>query len=137
MNDGGDKQELAKQVCYYTKEAGVDKDTEVDFVVEAMENYTDDAGWKVKIDLINAINASCAYNEAREERMINALGGGYPVLNSLGESPKTFYNNEENRTLLSYLHEKGHNISKVILGENDIKVTFRRKKVGEGFSSEN
>ena len=128
INDDDDKHELAKQVCYYSREAGIDKDTDVDLVVDAMETYTDEAGWKVKIDLINAINAAYVYNETSEERMINTLGGGYPVLNSLGESPKTFDNNEENRILLNYLHDKGHNISKVIPGEDGIKVTFRRKK---------
>lgn len=128
LNDGEDKVELAKQICYYYKEIGVDKDTDVNFVIEAMEAYTDEAGWKVKIDLINAINAECAYNEEREVKMINALGGGYPVLNSLGESPKTFHNNVENRTLLDYLKEKGHYVNKVIPGEDGIKVTFRRKK---------
>lgn len=128
LNDGGDKFELAKQVCYYSKETGIDKNTDVTLVVDAMAAYTDEAGWKVKIDLINAINAACAYNEEREVKMINALGGGYPVLNSLGESPKTFHNNVENRTLLDYLKEKGHYVNKVIPGEDDIKVTFRRKK---------
>lgn len=128
INDGEDKVELAKQICYYYKEIGVDKDTEIDFVVDAMEAYTDEAGWKVKIDLINAINATSSYNEEREVKMINALGGGYPVLNKLGESPKTFDNNVENITLLNYLKEKEHNVNKVIPGEDGIKVTFRRKK---------
>lgn len=128
MNDGTDKQELARQVCYYTKEGGIDKDTDVDFVVEAMETYTDEAGWKVKIDLLNSINGAFAYNEDREERMLNALGGGYRELNSLGGNPITFDNREENRTLLDYLKEKEHNVNKVIPGENGIKVTFRKKK---------
>lgn len=130
MNDGGDKLELAKQVCYYTKETGVDKDTVVDFVVEAMETYTEEAGWKVKIDLLNSINGVFPYNEDREERMLNALGGGYRELNSLGGNPITFDNREENRTLLNYLKEKEHNVNKVIPGENGIKVTFKRKKHG-------
>ena len=128
MNDGTDKRELAKQVCYYTKETGVDKDTDVDFVIEAMETYTDEAGWKVKIDLLNSINGAFTYNEDREERMLNALGGGYCDLNKLGESPKTFDNKEENNILLNYLKEKGHNVNKVIPGEDGIKVTFKRKK---------
>ena len=130
MNDGGDKLELAKQVCYYTKETGVDKDTVVDFVVEAMETYTEEAGWKVKIDLLNSINGVFTYNEDREERMLNALGGGYRELNSLGGNPIIFDNREENRTLLNYLKEKEHNVNKVIPGENGIKVTFKRKKHG-------
>ena len=130
MNDGGDKQELAKQVCYYTKETGVDKNTDVDFVVEAMETYTDVAGWKIKIDLINAINGAFTYNSGREERMLNALGGGYRELNSLGGNPITFDNREENQTLLNYLKENGHNINRVIPGEDGIKVTFKRKKTG-------
>lgn len=128
MNDGADKQELAKLVCYYTKEAGVDRDTNVNFVVEAMETYTDEAGWKVKIDLINDVNGTFTYNSGREERMLNALGGGYRELNSLGGNPITFDNREENRTLLNYLKEKEHNVNKVKPGENGIKVTFKKKK---------
>lgn len=128
INEGVDKFELAKQVCYYSKETGVDNDTDVDFVVDAIEAYTDDAGWKVKIDLINAINAALAYNEEREVKMINALGGGYPVLNNLGESPKTFDNKEENRLLFYYLRDKEHNVSKVIPDGERIKVTFKKKK---------
>lgn len=130
MNDGTDKQELAKQVCYYTKEAGVDKNTDVDFVIEAMETYTDEAGWKVKIDLINAINGTFVYTADREERMLNALGGGYRELNKLGGVPITFDNKEENQTLLNYLKEKGHNINRVLPGEDGIKVTFKRKRQG-------
>lgn len=128
INEGVDKFELAKQVCYYSKETGVDNYTDVDFVVDAIEAYTDDAGWKVKIDLINAINAALAYNEEREVKMINALGGGYPVLNNLGESPKTFDNKEENRLLFYYLRDKEHNVSKVIPDGERIKVTFKKKK---------
>ena len=127
INDGEDKIELGKQVCYYSKETGVDKDTDIDFVVEAMEAYTDEAGWKVKIDLINAVNAASAYNKEREVKMINALGGGYPVLNNLGESPKTFDDNEENTILLNYLKKNGHNVNNVIPKEDGIKVTFKRK----------
>ena len=62
--------------------------------------------------------------------MLNALGGGYRELNSLGGNPITFDNREENRTLLNYLKEKEHNVNKVIPGENGIKVTFKRKKHG-------
>lgn len=130
LNDGEDKQELAKRVCYYSKQTGVDKDTDVDFVVEAMGSYTDEEGWKIKIDLINAINVAFTYNEECEKRMLNALGGGYRELNKLGGVPITFDSNEENLRLLNYLKEKGHNINRVIPGEDGIKVTFKRKKLG-------
>lgn len=64
--------------------------------------------------------------------MIKSLGGGYPPLNSLGGAPISFDNNEENRTLMNYLKEREHNVSRVIPEDNRIKVTFRKKKlVGE------
>lgn len=50
------------------------------------------------------------------------------MLNNLGESPKYFDNNEENNTLMNYLKENGHNISKVISEGERIKVKFKKKK---------
>ena len=127
IDEGDNKQELVKQICVYSNLTGIDKDTDVSFVVEAMEDYTDVDGWKVKIDLTNAINASYSYNAEIEEKMIKALGGGYLDLNKIGGAPVFFDNNEENRTLLYYLRDKGHNVNKVIPEGNRIKVTFKRK----------
>lgn len=127
INDGEGKEELAKQVCYYYHIMGVDENTDVEFVVEAMEAITDEQEWKTKIDLINNINARRPYNASIEERMIKALGGGYLPLNSLGGPPITFDKKEENETLMLYLKENGHNVSKVIPEENHYKVTFKRK----------
>lgn len=127
INDGEGKEELAKQVCYYYHIAGIDDNTDIDFVVEALESNLDEHDWKTKIDLINIINTKAPYKKDIEERMINSLGGGYPYLNRLGGHPVTFYKNEENDILLHYLREKEHNVSKVIPEENDFKVTFKRK----------
>lgn len=125
--DGDDKQELAKQICFYSNLAGLDQKTDVELVVSAMEIYSEEEGWKVKIDLVNKVNAVYAYNATIEERMLKALGGGYLDLTILGHSPISFDNNEENRTLLNYLKEKGYNVNRVILEEDSIKVTFKRK----------
>lgn len=127
INEGESKHELVKQICVYSNKTGIDMDTDVEFVVNAMEEYSDESGWKVKIDLTNAINARFSYNTATEERMIKTLGGGYLKLNELGGAPAYFDNNEENRTLLHFLQEKEYNVSKVIPEEDRIKVTFRRK----------
>ena len=132
LNDGEGKEELARQICHYYHISGVDENTDVEFVVEAMEAIPEGQEWKAKIDLINSINARCPYNVNIEERMIKALGGGYLPLNSLGGAPISFDNNEENRTLMNFLKEREHNVSRVIPEDNRIKVTFRKKKlVGE------
>ena len=127
INDGEGKEELAKQVCYYYHIAGIDDNTDVDFVVEALESNSDEHDWKTKIDLINIINTKAPYKKDIEERMIKALRGGYTSLNSLGRHPVTFDKNEENATLLHYLRDKEHNVSKVIPEDNHFKVTFKRK----------
>jgi hypothetical protein len=129
INDEEGKEELAKQVCYYYHISGIDESTDVELVVDAMEIITDEQEWKTKIDLINAINAKRPYNASIEERMINALGGGYLPLNSLGGQPITFDKKEENEALMNYLKENGHNVSKVIPEDDRIKVTFRKKKL--------
>ena len=129
INDEERKEELAKQICYYYHMSGVDESTDVEFIVDAMEIITDEQEWKTKIDLINAINAKRPYNASIEERMINALGGGYLPLNSLGGQPITFDKKEENEALMNYLKENGHNVSKVIPEDDRIKVTFRKKKL--------
>ena len=131
INDVEGKEELAKQICYYYHIAGIDDNTDIDFVVDAMETNTDEKEWKTKIDLINTINARTPYNASIEGRMINALGGGYLSLNSLGGSPICFDNKEENWTLMNYLKEKGHNVSRVIPENDRIKVTFRKKSIEE------
>ena len=127
INDGEGKEDLAKQICHYYHIVGIDDNTDISFVVEALESNSDDHDWKTKIDLINTINARTPYNVSVEERMIKALGGGYLPLNSLGGHPVTFDNNEENWTLMNYLKEVGHNVSKVIPEDDRIKVTFKRK----------
>ncbi len=128
INDEEGKEELAKQVCYYYHISGIDENTDVELIVDAMEANTDEQEWKTKIDLINSINARRPYNVNIEERMIKALGGGYIPLNNLGGAPISFDNNEENRTLMNYLKEREHNVSRVIPEYGRIKVTFRKKK---------
>ena len=127
INDGEGKEDLAKQICHYYHIGGIDENADISFVVEALESNSDDNDWKTKIDLINTINARAPYNASVEGRMIKALGGGYLPLNSLGGSPISFDNNKENWTLMNYLKEVGHNVSKVIPEDNRIKVTFKRK----------
>ena len=127
LDDGVEKGELAKLICYYYHVSGIDENTDVDFVVEAMEANTDEQEWKTKIDLVNTINARTSYNVSIEERMLKALGGGYLSLNSLGGAPVYFDNKEENQTLMNYLKDNKHNVSKVIPEGERIKVTFRKK----------
>lgn len=131
INDGEGKEELARQICHYYHISSVDENTDVEFVVEAMEAIPDGQEWKTKIDLINTINTKRPYNASIEKRMIDALGGGYLPLNSLGGSPITFDKKEENETLMNYLKEMGHNVSKVIPEDDRIKVTFRKKVIDE------
>ena len=128
INDEEGKQELAKQICFYYNTAGLNENSDEELVVKALEENTDKEDWKVKIDLINAFNKSFAYEYAKEERMLNALGGGYPILNRRGISPTSFDNKEENRLLMEYLRDNGHNVSRVIPEGERIKVTFRKKK---------
>ena len=128
IRDGESKQELSRLVCFYYNSAGLDENSDIDLIVKAMEENTDEHEWKCKIDLINSINENCPYDEEQEERMMKALGGGYLRLNSLGGFPVSFDNNEENLKLLNYLRAKGHNVNRVIPEGNRIRVTFRRKK---------
>lgn len=137
INDDEGKQELAKQICFYYNAVGLDGNSDKDLVVSALEENTDENDWKVKIDLINAVNKLFAYEYEREERMLKALGGGYPVLNNRGIFPTTFDNNEENRLLMYYLRDNEHNVSKVIPEGERIKVTFKRKKQVTGEEPDN
>ena len=127
INDEDGKQELVKKICFYSEKVVLDKNSDVDMIVDAMQAYADADGWKVKIDLTNAINAAFTYNATLEERMLNSLGGGYLGLNRLGGAPIFFDKNEENEVLLNYLKGKGHNVNRVIPEENRLKVTFKKK----------
>jgi len=127
LNDDEGQEELAKLVCFYYSQVEMDKNADVALLVKALDVYHEDNDWHTKIRLINSINATFGYKAERETSMLNALGGGYPVLNMIGGVPAFFDKNEENETLMNFLRDEGHNVNKVKQAEDKLKVTFKRK----------
>lgn len=118
--------EYSKQICIFLNRVGLTDKTDIEMVVNALEGYNEESGWYDKISLINNINAKEVYDKGRETRMINALGGGYPQLNSYYGS-LALDNNPQNKSLLDYLVANEHYVHRFYLQEDGrLKVTFKR-----------
>ena len=118
--------DYSKQICVFLNEVGISSDTDVDLVVNALVGYSGNEGWYEKISLINKINGLFEYDEEREKKMINALGGGYLPLNTY-YGAITLDNNPQNFALLKYLVENNHFVNRFYLQDDDrLKVTFKR-----------
>ena len=106
-----DAWELAKLVCFYYNQCGVDG-ADKDLVVIALTIYQSGDSWEQKITLINKCNVAWEYNTERENKLLDGLGGEYYKL-TYARGWASFDINEHNFTLLDYLKGKGHYISKV------------------------
>ena len=106
-----DAWELAKLVCFYYNQCGVDGANK-DLVVIALTIYQGGDSWEQKITLINKCNDAWEYNTELENKLIDGLGGEYHKL-TYARGWASFDINEHNSTLLDYLKGKGHYISKV------------------------
>ena len=106
-----DAWELAKLVCFYYNQCGVDGANK-DLVVIALTIYQSGDSWEQKITLINKCNVAWEYNTERENKLLDGLGGEYYKL-TYARGWASFDINEHNFTLLDYLKGKGHYISKV------------------------
>lgn len=115
--------ELAKLVCFYYNQCGVDE-ADKDLVVSALTIYQGGDSWEQKITLINKCNAAWEYNTERENKLLDGLGGEYHKL-TYARGWASFDINEQNFTLLYYLKGKGHYISKVEEKEGQYYVTFK------------
>ena len=118
-----DAWELAKLVCFYYNQCGVDGANK-DLVVIALTIYQGGDSWEQKITLINKCNAAWEYNTELENKLIDGLGGEYHKL-TYARGWASFDINEHNSTLLDYLKKKGHYISKVEKKEGQFYVTFK------------
>ena len=118
-----DAQELAKLVCFYYNQCGVDG-ADKDLIVTALTIYQGGDSWEQKITLINKCNAAWGYNTERENKLLDGLGGEYHKL-TYARGWASFDINDHNFTLLDYLKEKGHYISKVEEKEGQYYVTFK------------
>ena len=121
--EGQDAWELAKLVCFYYNQCGVDG-ADKELVVDAMAIYQGADSWEQKIILINKCNAAWEYNTERENKLLDGLGGEYHKL-TYARGWASFDINEHNFTLLDYLNGKGHYISKVEEKEGQYYVTFK------------
>lgn len=121
--EGQDAWELAKLVCFYYNQCGVDG-ADKELVVDAMAIYQGADSWEQKVILINKCNAAWEYNTERENRLLDGLGGEYHKL-TYARGWASFDINEHNFTLLDYLKGKGHYISKVEEKEGQYYVTFK------------
>ena len=121
--EGQDAWELAKLVCFYYNQCGVDG-ADKELVVDAMAIYQGVDSWEQKIILINKCNAAWEYNTERENKLLDGLGGEYHKL-TYARGWASFDINEHNFTLLDYLKGKGHYISKVEEKEGQYYVTFK------------
>ena len=121
--EGQDAWELAKLVCFYYNQCGVDG-ADKELVVDAMAIYQGADSWEQKIILINKCNAAWEYNIERENKLLDGLGGEYHKL-TYARGWASFDINEHNFTLLDYLKGKGHYISKVEEKEGQYYVTFK------------
>ena len=127
LHDDDDEEKFAHMIvsCYYAY--GVDDESDINLIVDALEADTAVESWYAKISLINKVNMVWTYDKAREERMLNSLGGEYKKLNELFGTAH-FEDNEVNNTLLAYLKDKGHYVNKTYPPVNgQIKVTFKSK----------
>lgn len=118
-----DAWELAKLVCFYYNQCGVDE-ADKDLVVSALTIYQGGDSWEQKISLINKCNAAWEYNTERENKLLDGLGGEYHKL-TYARGWANFDINEQNSTLLDFLKGKGHYISNVEKKENQYYVTFK------------
>ena len=118
-----DAWELAKLVCFYYNQCGVDGAVK-DLVVTALTIYQGGDSWEQKITLINKCNAAWEYNTERENKLLNGLGGEYHKL-TYARGWASFDINEHNSTLLDFLKGKGHYINKVEEKEGQYYVTFK------------
>ena len=118
-----DAWELAKLVCFYYNQCGVDGANK-DLVVIALTIYQGGDSWEQKITLINKCNDAWEYNTELENKLIDGLGGEYHKL-TYPRGLASFDINEHNSTLLDYLKGKGHYISKVEKKEGQFYVTFK------------
>ena len=118
-----DAWELAKLVCFYYNQSGVDGAVK-DLVVTALTIYQGGDSWEQKITLINKCNAAWEYNTERENKLLNGLGGEYHKL-TYARGWASFDINEHNSTLLDFLKGKGHYINKVDKKEGQYYVTFK------------
>lgn len=122
---GNDIEEYSRLICFYYQQMDIDQDTNVSVLINAMDMSKDKVLWKEKIDLINRINRCIPYDETMEKALINSLRGEYLTLNTY-RGVSHFDDNQENRTLLSYLLSKGHYVNKILEEENGkLKVTFK------------
>lgn len=118
-----DAWELAKLVCFYYNQCGVDG-ADKDLVVTALTIYQGGDSWEQKITLINKCNAAWEYSTERENKLLDGLGGEYHKL-TYARGWASFDINEYNSTLLDYLKGKGHYISKVEEKDGQYYVTFK------------
>lgn len=94
----------ANEICFYYAEAGIDDNSNVNVIDEALGWASN---WLNKIRVINAVNASRSYNRSHVTNMIDMLGNEYKKLNQQRKRPR-FDNNAENYTLIKFLMDNGH-----------------------------
>ena len=121
--DRHDTWELAKLVCFYFNQCGLEG-SDKDLIIDALTLYQGDDSWEQKIMLINKCNAAWDYDTERENKLLSSLGGGYNRL-TYPRGWAEFEINEHNRILLGYLKEHGHYINKVDEKEGKYYVTFK------------
>lgn len=125
IDDDEYSRSYSKLICKILSRDGVTLKTDVKLAVNALTGYSGQEGWAEKISLINQINAVFEYDKDRETRMINALDGGYPQLNSYYGSI-ALEANSQNRELLEYLAANGHYVNRFYPQEDGrLKVTFK------------
>lgn len=123
--DDEDAPVYAELVCKHYAAIGNVKEAKIDELVKALSFYQGEGSWFDKIEVVNRINASIPYDLDTETQMLEALGGGYPTLNHYRQRPKEFLRNDQNITLLTYLDKNHKYISRVFVGDDPIKVTFK------------
>lgn len=117
----------SKLICECLNRVGITSATNLNLAVNAIEGYSEEGDWFVKIALINSINAFAGYDKDRVTRMLNALGGGYVELNSYF-GVIALDNNAQNRELLDFLVKNEHYVNRFYPREDGkLKVTFKRE----------
>lgn len=102
--------------------AGIKKE----LLLSALQCYRGEKEWFLKISLINKYNATMIYDRDFEEQLIYSLRREeYSKLNTTYGRAK-FDVNDENRTLLAFLKDKGHYV-------NDFEPRFDEREKKEKF----
>jgi len=114
--------EYARLICEFYHQHDC-ADADFNLITKALQIYVGEGTWLTKIELINRIHRTTAFNRERTVNMVNSLGAPYTELNDYSNKTN-LDNNPQNNELVDYLREHLKFISNKIDKGAQIKVTY-------------